>query len=140
MGQVIGETYAGTKPPTAFDQPAKTAAVALLTGGDLVKAQGRPTGPAGLVLVVLGEDSEDTTAVEGPGRGPRRDHERPGRDGTHGLRGRDLETLRGQRLAGLVRVGRRHRDHHRQIAAPLALARQMSQQGGDFGASVSVAC
>ncbi|TQL68734.1 putative membrane-anchored protein [Nocardioides albertanoniae] len=132
MGQVIGETYAGARPASSFDQPAKTAAVALLTG-DLVTAKGRPSGPADLVLVVLGKDHDDTTAVEGLTEGlgasakgllvaaksdskdlqSLRDHDWPGWFGSVD----GIETTTGQ------------------IAAPLALARQKSQQGGDFGAS-----
>ncbi|SDJ87711.1 Uncharacterized membrane-anchored protein [Nocardioides sp. YR527] len=132
MGQVIGETYAGTKPPAAFDQPAKTAAVALLTG-DLVKAQGRPTGPAGLVVVVLGEDSEDTTAVEGLVEGLGATAK--GLVVTAPTGSEDLETLRANDWPGWFASVDGIETTTGQIAAPLALARQTSQQGGDFGAS-----
>lgn len=132
MGQVIGQTYAGTKPPAEFDRPAKTAAVALLTG-DLVKARARPTGPADLVLVVLGEDSDDTTAVEGlvEGLGAT----------TKGLvvgataDSQDLEKLRAHDWPGWFASVDGIDTVTGQVAAPLALARQKSRQGGDFGAS-----
>jgi uncharacterized membrane-anchored protein len=132
MGQVIGETYAGTKPPEEFDQPAKTAAVALLTG-DLVKAQGRPSGPADLVLVVLGDDTEDTMAVEGlvEGLGATAKGLVVGaRTGSE-----DLETLRAHDWPGWFASVDGIETTTGQVAAPLALARQTSRQGGDFGAS-----
>ncbi len=132
MGQVIGETYAGKEPADTFDQPAKTAAVALLTG-DLVKAKGRPTGPADLVLVVLGTDHADTTAVEGLTEGlgatpngllvaAKSDSE-------------DLRTLRENDWPGWFASVDGIETGTGQVAAPLALARQTSQQGGNFGAS-----
>ncbi|MFE6649599.1 putative cytokinetic ring protein SteA, partial [Nocardioides sp. NPDC057772] len=132
MGQVIGQTYAGTNPPAEFDQPAKTAAVALLTG-DLVKARARPTGPADLVLVVLGEDSKDTTAVEGLVEGLG--------GATKGLvvgataDSQDLEKLRAHGWPGWFASVDGIDTVAGQVAAPLALARQTSRQGGDFGAS-----
>ncbi|NYI77210.1 putative cytokinetic ring protein SteA [Nocardioides panzhihuensis] len=132
MGQVIGETYAGRKPPAAFDKQAKTAAVALLTG-DLVKAHGRPTGPADLVLVVLGEDNDDSTAVEGltDGLGAT----------TKGLvvagttDSGDLAALRANDWPGWFASVDGIESSTGQIVAPLALARQKNQEGGEFGAS-----
>ncbi|MFI5623102.1 putative cytokinetic ring protein SteA [Nocardioides sp. NPDC051685] len=132
MGQVIGETYAGKTPPAEFDQPAKTAAVALLTG-DLVKAQGRPTGPADLVLVVLGEDSQDTTAVEGLTEGLGATTK--GLVVTAPTDSEDLEKLRANDWPGWFASVDGIETLSGQVAAPLALARQTSQQGGDFGAS-----
>ncbi|WP_328530906.1 putative cytokinetic ring protein SteA [Nocardioides sp. NBC_00368] len=132
MGQVVGETYAGTKPPSEFDQPAKTAAVALLTG-DLVTARGRPTGPADLVLVVLGEDSRDTTAVEGLVEGLGATTKGLVVGGT--TDSEDLKTLRANDWPGWFASVDGVETVTGQIAAPLVLARQRSQQGGDFGAS-----
>ncbi|OIJ27185.1 hypothetical protein UG56_008995 [Nocardioides luteus] len=132
MGQVIGETYAGTKPPAEFDQPAKTAAVALLTG-DLVKARGRPTGPADLVLLVLGDDSRDTTAVEGLTEGLGATTK--GLVVTAPTDSEDLEKLRANDWPGWFASVDGIETTTGQVAAPLVLARQRSQQGGDFGAS-----
>ena len=132
MGQVIGETYAGTKPPAEFDQPAKTAAVALLTG-DLVKAQGRPTGPADLVLLVLGEDSHDTTAIEGLTEGLGATAK--GLVVTAPTGSEDLKKLRANDWPGWFASVDGIETATGQVATPLALARQTSQQGGDFGAS-----
>ncbi|MGY0390796.1 putative cytokinetic ring protein SteA [Nocardioides sp. WG-D5] len=132
MGQVVGETYAGTKPPTEFDQPAKTAAVALLTG-DLVTARGRPTGPADLVLVVLGDDSRDTTAVEGLVEGLGATAK--GLVVAASTGSENLETLRANDWPGWFASVDGVETATGQVAAPLVLARQRSQQGGDFGAS-----
>ncbi|MEI7059179.1 putative cytokinetic ring protein SteA [Nocardioides sp. CCNWLW239] len=132
MGQVIGQTYAGMKPPTEFDQPAKTAAVALLTG-DLVTAQGRPAGPADLVLVVLGDDSDDTTATEGLVEGLGATTKGLVVGATTGSG--DLEALRAKDWPGWFASVDGIESEAGQIAAPLVLDRQTRQQGGDFGAS-----
>ncbi|MEU0316250.1 putative cytokinetic ring protein SteA [Nocardioides sp. NPDC006273] len=132
MGQVIGETYAGRKPPAAFDKQAKTAAVALLTG-DLVKAQGRPTGPADLVLVVLGEDNEVTTAVEGLTEGLGATTK--GLVVTAATGSEDLAALRANDWPGWFASVDGIESTTGQIVAPLALARQKNQEGGEFGAS-----
>lgn len=132
MGQVIGETYAGTDPGETFDQPAKTAAVALLTG-DLVTAQGRPSGPADLVLVVLGDDSQDTTAVEGLTEGLGATSKGLVVAGSAGSE--DLETLRAKDWDDWFASVDGVETTAGQVAVPLVLARQTSQQGGDFGAS-----
>lgn len=132
MGQVIGETYAGKESPAEFDQPAKTAAVALLTG-DLVTAQGRPSGPADLVLVVLGEDHADTTAVEGLTEGLGATAK--GLVVTAETGSGDLETLRENEWPGWFASVDGVETATGQVAAPLVLARQIDHKGGDFGAS-----
>lgn len=135
IGQVIGATYAGTTDASTFGHGAETAAVALLKGR-LVRAEGRPTGPAQSVVVVLGDDRRAaqekpalTGLVQGLGTTSQGVVVAGGTDSVA------LQQVREQRWPGWLASVDGVDTATGQVATTLAVTRAMTDQGGRFGAS-----
>lgn len=137
LGQVIGFSYAGVTPAPVLDAAQTTAARTLVTG-KLVKTSGGTT-PATLILVVLGAGGRHRVnpsvlapLVAGIGGATRRlvavGDSASAKDG-------DLAVLRRQHWSKWFASVDGVQTTAGQVAATLALARQMGRGGGDFGAS-----
>lgn len=130
LGQLLGSAYAGKTPASAFDAGQTTAAETLKTA-HLVTVSGGTT-PASMVLVLLGKPV-DPSVLTGI---------------VHGLGGESHAVVAAgpSDSAGLAAIRRQHwggwfasidgvETSAGQVATALVLARQISQSGGDFGAS-----
>ncbi|MBO0843048.1 MAG: copper transporter, partial [Nocardioides sp.] len=131
IGQVIGATYAGKSAVKSFDEPAKTAAVALQDGG-LVTAQGKPGAPADQVVVLLGPD-QDAAAVKGIVQGLGATTRGVVAAGSSSSK--DLQAVRAQSLPGWLVTVDGADNATGQLATTLAVPKAAAGDGGSFGAS-----
>lgn len=130
LGQVLGAAYAGRNRASSFEAGQSTAAEALATA-KLVKVSGGET-PATLVLVLLGH-RVDPTALSGIVHGLGGESRGVVAAGTSSSA--DLAMLRHQGWGSWFASVDGVETLPGQVATALALARQVSQGGGDFGAS-----
>lgn len=130
FGQVLGAAYASRTPESRFDGAQATAAEALTTA-KLVNVTGGRT-PATLVLVLLGHEADPTVLsgiVHGIGGEAR------GVVAAGASSSADLATLRRQGWGSWFASVDGVETAAGQVATALALAGQVTQRGGDFGAS-----
>lgn len=130
LGQLLGSAYADKTPASSFDAGQQTAAEALTTG-NLVTVSGRTT-PATMILVLVGRSADPTTVtsiVHGLGGAS---HAVVAAGASNSV---DLAAMRRQNWGGWFASVDGVETSAGQVATALVLARQISQGGGDFGAS-----
>lgn len=130
FGQVLGAAYAGKTRASGFDGPQTTAAEALNTA-HLVSVSGGRT-PATLVLVLLGR-TVDPTVLSGMVHGI--GGEARGVVAAGASDSADLATLRRQGWGSWFASVDGVETPAGQVATALALVGQLTQRGGEFGAS-----